>query len=49
MLALVSFGLVMVYSSSSATALLNDGDPLGMVTRQAAYAVGLGRMRSSPG
>jgi len=42
-LALVSFGLVMVYSTSSATALLNDGDPLGMVTRQAAYAVvGLG-------
>ena len=38
-LALVSFGLVMVYSTSSATALLNDGDPLGMVTRQAAYAV----------
>ena len=38
-LALVSFGLVMVYSSSSATALLNDGDPLGLVTRQAAYAV----------
>ena len=38
-LALVSFGLVMVYSSSSATALLNDGDPLGTVTRQAAYAV----------
>ena len=27
-LALVSFGLVMVYSTSSATALLNDGDPL---------------------
>jgi cell division protein FtsW len=42
-LALVSFGLVMVYSSSSATALLNDGDPLGTVTRQGAYAlVGLG-------
>jgi cell division protein FtsW len=41
-LALVSFGLVMVYSTSSATALLNDGDPLGTVTRQAAYAgVGL--------
>jgi cell division protein FtsW len=38
-LALVSFGLVMVYSTSSATALLNDGDPLGTVTRQAAYAV----------
>jgi cell division protein FtsW len=42
-LALVSFGVVMVYSTSSATALLNDGDPLGMVTRQVAYAVvGLG-------
>ena len=42
-LALVSFGVVMVYSTSSATALLNDGDPLGLVTRQVAYAVvGLG-------
>jgi cell division protein FtsW len=42
-LALVSFGLVMVYSTSSATALLSDGDPLAPVTRQAAYAlVGLG-------
>ncbi len=42
-LALVSFGLVMVYSTSSATALLNDGDPLGLLARQAAYAVvGLG-------
>ena len=42
-LALVSFGLVMVYSTSSATALLSEGDPLGPVTRQAAYAVvGLG-------
>jgi cell division protein FtsW len=42
-LALVSFGLVMVYSTSSATALLSDDDPLGLVTRQAAYAaVGLG-------
>lgn len=42
-LALVSFGIVMVYSTSSATALLNDGDPLNMVTRQVAYAiVGLG-------
>jgi cell division protein FtsW len=38
-LALVSFGLVMVYSTSSATALLNDGDPLGLVARQAAYVV----------
>ena len=42
-LALVSFGLVMVYSTSSATALLNDGNPLSLVTRQGAYAVvGLG-------
>ena len=29
-LALVCFGLVMVFSTSSATALLNDGDPLGL-------------------
>ena len=42
-LALVSFGLVMVYSSSSATALLNEGNPMGMLLRQLAYAlVGLG-------
>jgi cell division protein FtsW len=42
-LALVSFGLVMVYSTSNATALLNDENPLGLVSRQAAYAVvGLG-------
>jgi cell division protein FtsW len=42
-LALVCFGLVMVFSTSSATALLNDGDPLGLALRQAAYAlVGLG-------
>ena len=34
-LALVCFGLVMVFSTSSATALLNDGDPLGLVIRQA--------------
>ncbi len=43
MLALVCFGLVMVFSTSSATALLSDGDPLGLAVRQAAYAVvGLG-------
>ncbi len=30
-LALVCFGLVMVFSTSSTTALLNDGDPLGLV------------------
>jgi cell division protein FtsW len=42
-LALVCFGVVMVYSSSSATALLGDGDPLGLMTRQALYALlGLG-------
>ena len=42
-LALVCFGLVMVFSTSSATALLNDGDPMGLAIRQAAYAlVGLG-------
>lgn len=42
-LALVCFGLVMVYSTSSTTALLNDGDPLALVKRQALYAVvGLG-------
>jgi cell division protein FtsW len=38
-LALVSFGLVMVYSSSSSTALLNDGNPLGFAVRQALFAV----------
>ncbi len=43
MLALVCFGLVMVFSTSSATALLNDGDPLGLAMRQGTYAlVGLG-------
>jgi len=42
-LGLVCFGLVMVYSSSSARALLSDGNPLESVTRQAGYAiVGLG-------
>jgi cell division protein FtsW len=38
-LALVCFGLVMVFSTSSATALLSDGDPLGLAVRQAAYAI----------
>jgi cell division protein FtsW len=37
-LALVSFGLVMVYSASSATALLDDGDPMGFARRQLVYA-----------
>jgi len=38
-LALVCFGLVMVFSTSSATALLSDGDPLGLALRQAVYAL----------
>lgn len=51
--ALVAFGLVMVYSASSATAILSDGDPLGLVARQLIYAVlGIGAFlvaaRSSP-
>jgi len=42
-LALVCFGLVMVFSASSATALLDDSSPLSLVTRQAIYAlIGLG-------
>jgi cell division protein FtsW len=42
-LGLVSFGLVMVYSASSAPAILSEGNPLRTVTRQAVYAlVGLG-------
>lgn len=42
-LALVCFGLVMVFSTSSATALLSDGDPLGLAIRQGVYAlIGLG-------
>jgi cell division protein FtsW len=36
---LVCFGLVMVYSASSATALLGEGDPLDLVTRQVAFAL----------
>ncbi len=36
--ALVCFGLIMVYSASSATALLSDGDPLELLARQAVYA-----------
>ncbi|WP_217913046.1 putative lipid II flippase FtsW [Miltoncostaea marina] len=53
-LSLVCFGLVMVFSSSSTTALLNDGDPLGLAVRQTLYAlVGLGAyavfVRMDPG
>lgn len=37
--ALVSFGIVMVYSTSSAAALLTQGNPTEQVTRQILYAV----------
>ncbi len=36
---LVCFGLVMVYSTSSASALLTGGDPMEQLTRQVIYAV----------
>jgi len=40
---LVCFGLVMVYSASSARAFLQAGDPLGLLKRQVIYALlGLG-------
>jgi cell division protein FtsW len=38
-LALVCFGLVMVYSASSSVALLEGSDPLSFVSRQAMFAV----------
>ena len=38
-LLLVCFGVVMVYSATSATALLDEGDPTGLVKRQVVYAV----------
>ena len=42
-LALVSFGVVMVYSASSARALLDEADPMSLARRQAIYAaIGLG-------
>lgn len=37
-LALVCIGVVMVYSASSATALLSAGSPTGLLTRQAIFA-----------
>jgi cell division protein FtsW len=40
-LALVAFGLVMVYSATSASAAIGNGDPMSYLKRQAAYA-GLG-------
>jgi cell division protein FtsW len=38
-LGLVSFGLVMVYSATSASAALGDGDPMSYLKRQAVYAL----------
>jgi cell division protein FtsW len=38
-LGLVAFGLVMVYSATSASAALGNGDPMSFLKRQAAYAL----------
>ena len=38
-LALVAFGLVMVYSATSAPAALGGGDPMGYLARQGVYAL----------
>jgi len=38
-LALVAFGLVMVYSATSASAEIENGDPMSFLKRQAAYAL----------
>jgi cell division protein FtsW len=38
-LGLVAFGLVMVYSATSASAALGDGDPMSYLKRQVVYAV----------
>ena len=37
-LGLVAFGLVMVYSATSASAAVGDGDPMAFLERQAIYA-----------
>ena len=37
-LGLVAFGLVMVYSATSASAALGNGDPMSFLKRQAVYA-----------
>src|SRR5262245_20057160 len=37
-LALVAFGLVMVYSATSASAAIGNGDPMSFLKRQAVYA-----------
>ncbi|MEX2614253.1 MAG: FtsW/RodA/SpoVE family cell cycle protein, partial [Gaiellaceae bacterium] len=38
-LGLVAFGLVMVYSATSASAALGNGDPMSFLKRQAVYAL----------
>ena len=38
-LGLIAFGLVMVYSATSASAALGNGDPMSYLKRQAAYAL----------
>ena len=38
-LGLVAFGLVMVYSATSASAALGNGDPMSYLKRQAVYAL----------
>jgi cell division protein FtsW len=38
-LGLVAFGMVMVYSATSASAALGNGDPMSFLKRQAAYAL----------
>ena len=38
-LGLVAFGLVMVYSATSAAAAVGDGDPMSFLKRQAVYAL----------
>jgi cell division protein FtsW len=38
-LGLVAFGLVMVYSATSASAALGDGDPMSFLKRQSVYAL----------
>ena len=38
-LGLVAFGLVMVYSATSESAALGDGDPMSFLKRQAVYAL----------
>ena len=44
-LALVAFGLVMVFSATSASAALGNGDPITFLKRQGVYALlGVGLM-----